>query len=212
MKHTLYAVLAMITFLICLSSCSSEQTYAEQREREINNISNFISKNNIQVIDENTFAQQGYTTGENQYVLFNNSGVYMNILESGPKDGTVLSKNGDKADVLVRYQEYNLNGDSIQTTNRIPLYGTLCDKFSVSNYYGTYVATFIYGLMYNYYKSSQVPGGWLVPLKYIKLGRLIEKDDRYATVRLIVPHDQGTSAASSGVYACYYFLMYEIDK
>ncbi|MBP3750525.1 MAG: DUF4827 domain-containing protein [Prevotella sp.] len=200
-----------MTLLTFLSSCSKEETYAEQREREIDNISNFISTNNIEVISEERFALQDYTTEENQYVLFNSNGVYMNILNDGPKAGTVLAE-GTSDDVLVRYQEYNINGDSIQTTNRIPLYGTLCDKFSVRNYYGTYIASYIYGRMSNYYGSTQVPSGWLVPLKYIKLGRLIEDDDRYATVRLIVPHDQGTSAASSGVYACYYFLTYEEDR
>ena len=154
--------------VMVFTSCRKEETYAEQREREINNISKFITKSNIEVISESKFAQQNYTTEENQYVLFNNSGVYMNILNKGPKNGIILAE-GKSDDVLVRYQEYNINGDSIQTTNRISLFGTLCDKLSVRNYYGTYIANFVYGRMANYYGSSQVPGGWLFPLKYIKL-------------------------------------------
>ena len=211
MKRIIQIACTLLMGVMVFTSCRKEETYAEQREREINNISKFITKNNIEVISESKFALQNYTTEENQYVLFNNSGVYMNILNKGPKNGIILAE-GKSDDVLVRYQEYNINGDSIQTTNRIALFGTLCDKFSVRNYYGTYIANFVYGRMANYYGSSQVPGGWLVPLKYIKLGRLIEDDDKYATVRLIVPHDQGTSAASSGVYACYYFLSYEEDR
>lgn len=193
------------------TSCSKEETYAEQRERELNSISSFISKNNIKVISEETFIDQDYTTESDQYVLFNNTGVYMNIIDKGPVKGTVMS-NGDSDEVLVRYQEYNLKGDSIQTTNRTPLYATLCDKFSVRNNSGTFIAQFIYGRMMSYYNSTQVPGGWLVPLRYIRLGRLINEDDHYATVRLIVPHDQGTSSASSGVYACYYYIEYEADR
>ena len=211
MKQIQSIVCAMLSCAMFLASCSKEETYAEQRERELNSISDFISKSNIQVISEQTFAEQGYTTAQNQYVLFNNTGVYMNIIDKGPATGSILTS-GDQGDVLVRYQEYNLKGDSIQTTNRIPLYATLCDKFNVSNNSGTFIASFIYGRMYSYYGSTSVPGGWLVPLKYIRLGRPVEDEDHYATVRLIVPHDQGTASANSGVYACYYYMEYEADR
>ncbi len=212
MNKIIYTIAAVISLITVFASCSKEETYAEQREREFSKIDEFISKNNIEVIDETQFKNQDYTTGENQYVRFNNTGVYMNIIDKGPADGKMLTKNNDYAEVLVRYQEYNINGDSIKTTNRTPAFATLCDKFTVSNYSGTYIASFIYGRMYNYYGSTTVPTGWLVPLKYIRFGRLVEEDDKYATVRLIVPHDQGTSAAVSGVYACYYYMTYELDR
>ena len=207
-----------------LTSCTKEKTYAEQRERELDNISAFIAKNNIKVISEKTFKDQGYTTESDQYVLFNNSGVYMNIVEKGPSEGKVLSKSGDRCELLVRYSERNLNGDSIQSTNLAPLYATLPDKISVRNNSGTFIAQFIYGRMLSYYGSKSVPGGWLVPLNYIRLGRIIhpinDSDvdeagnlivDSRAIVRLIVPHDQGTARATSGVYACFYYLEYELD-
>ena len=212
MNKIIYTIATIISLVTIFASCSKQETYAEQREREFNKIDEFISKNKIEVIDENTFKSQDYTTKENQYVKFNNTGVYMNIIDKGPSEGKILSKNGDYAEVLVRYQEYNINGDSIKTTNRTSAFATLCDKFTVSNYSGTYIASFVYGRMYNYYGSKNVPNGWLAPMKYIRLGRLIDEGDNYATVRLIVPHDQGTSAAVSGVYACYYYMTYELDR
>ena len=63
--------------------------------------------------------------------------------------------------------------------------------------------------MYMAYGSASVPAGWLVPLSYIRLGRLVEEGDELAKVRLIVPHDQGHSYASQGVYACFYELTYQ---
>jgi hypothetical protein len=140
------------------------------------------------------------------------SGMMFTYGKQGSDVAWLMRGSGDNAEVLVRYQEYNINGDSIKTTNRTPAFATLCDKFSVNNYQGTYIASFIYGRMYNYYGSKTVPGGWLVPLKYIRLGRPVYEDDKYATVRLIVPHDQGTAAAVSGVYACYYYMTYEVDR
>ena len=211
MNRYLNAIVYTLLAVMFFASCSKEETYAEQRRRELSSISDFISKNNIKVISEQQFAEQGYLTDEDQYVLFSRTGVYMNIIDDGPEAGKFL-QNGSTEDVLVRYSERNLKGDSIQTTNRLPLYANLCDKFSVRNNSGTFIATFVYGRMRNYYNSTTVPGGWLVPLKYIKLGRLIEDDDHYATVRLIVPHDQGTPAASTGVYACFYYMEYQADR
>ena len=211
MNRYLNTIVYTLMAVMLLASCSKEETYAEQRERELSSISDFISKNNIKVISEQQFAEQGYTTEEDQYVAFSNTGVYMNIIDNGPAKGTILA-NGNSEDVLVRYSERNLKGDSIQTTNRLPLYANLCDKFSVRNNSGTFIARFIYGRMLNYYSSTTVPGGWLVPLKYIRLGRLTEDDDHYATVRLIVPHDQGTTSASTGVYACFYYMEYQADR
>ncbi|MBO5614390.1 MAG: DUF4827 domain-containing protein [Prevotella sp.] len=211
MKQPIYVIIYALLIVTVMASCKKEETYAEQREREISSINNFISKNKIQVISEQQFIDQGYVTEEAQYVKFNNTGVYMNIIDKGPIGGTILA-NGKSEDVLVRYQEYNLKGDSIKTTNRTPTFANLCDKFSVRNNSGTFVASFVYGVMRNTYKSTSVPGGWLIPLKYIRLGRIIEDEDRYATVRLIVPHEQGTAAASTGVYACYYYMEYQADR
>ena len=53
-----------------------------------------------------------------------------------------------------------------------------------------------------------MPSGWLVPFTYINLGR-IPKGEETALVRLIVPHTQGQSDASSNVYPCLYELSLE---
>lgn len=46
----------------------------------------------------------------------------------------------------------------------------------------------------------------MIPLSYINLGR---NTADLAEVRLIVPHDQGTQAASQSVYPTYYEISYE---
>lgn len=209
----LHIILSLLLAVCFVASCSDTETYAEQRERELNAINNFISKNNIEVISEDKFHAQGDTTyhtnGKNQYVYFSNSGVYMQIVEYGPKsNGGILAK-GKSANVLVRYYERNINGDSIKTTNLDVLHVGLPDKFTVRNVSGSFIASFVYGVMKSTYGSTSVPGGWLVPLTYIRLGREKEKTDKLAEVKLIVQHDQGTAAAVTGVYACFYDMIYE---
>jgi hypothetical protein len=68
------------------------------------------------------------------------------------------------------------------------------------------------GMMQAYHSSTSVPGGWLVPLNYINVGRPEKEDDQIAKVRLIVPHSQGTADASSTVFPCYYEITYERVK
>ncbi len=57
----------------------------DQLERETEAINSFIVKKRINVISEEQFAKQGNTTDatKNQYVLFPNTGVYMQIVEKG---------------------------------------------------------------------------------------------------------------------------------
>lgn len=213
MKKIISILVALIIIVLTFSSCTSEETYAEQRDREISSISSFIAKNNLKVIDEKTFINQGCTTAQDEYVLFDGSGVYMNIVSKGT-DGEPLAK-GKAEDILVRYQETNItNSDGTQSNNMEPLYTNLCDKFNVRNQSGTFIAKYIYGVIVNTYGSQQVPSGWLVPLRYINLGRGDSKDEngKLATVRLIVPHDQGTAYAASGVYAYYYYITYQLDR
>ena len=70
MNKIIYSIATVISLIAIFASCSKQETYAEQREREFNKIDEFISKNKIEVIDENTFKSQDYTTKENQYVKF----------------------------------------------------------------------------------------------------------------------------------------------
>lgn len=212
MKKILYTLILAIISVSALTSCDNTETYAEQKEREMGAINDYIIKHGIKVISENDFHANGDKTdlSRNEYVLFNSTGVYMQIIEQGC--GEKL-KNGESAEVLCRFKEYNVNGDSLQLTNMgILSDATLCDIMTVKNTTGTFNATFIKGRMMNCYGSSQVPGGWLVPLTYINLGRPQTEDEEIAHVRIIVPHDQGQAYATTSVYACEYDITYMRGK
>ena len=86
------------------------------------------------------------------------------------------------------------------------------DKMYVTRNGTTITAIFESGMMQNYHSSTSVPGGWLIPLNYINVGRPEKEGDEIAKVRLIVPHSQGTADASSTVYPCYYEISYERVK
>ena len=111
--------------------------------------------------------------------------------------------------VLCRFDEYNLLTDSLQLSNNVLIYAGDYDKFSVKNTSGTYSASFVYGVMMTWYKSSSVPAGWLAPLPYINIGRQDSEDSEVAKVNIIVPHTQGHKSASAGVYPCYYEITYQ---
>ena len=56
---------------------------------------------------------------------------------------------------------------------------------------------------------TNVPEGWIVPLSYIRLGRIANENDELAKVRLIVPHSMGHTESNDRIYACYYEITYE---
>lgn len=209
MKKILYILLCAVV-AVTMTSCDDVETYAEQRDAERAAISKYLVDHKIKVIPEKDFLANDTTTdvSKNEYVLFESSGVYMQIVNRGC--GEILKK-GESADVLSRFKEYNVNGDSLQLTNMSLTTGYLCDKYNVKNTSGSFTASFntSSSLMYLAYSSASVPAGWLIPLSYIRLGRPAEEGDEIAKVRLIVPHDQGHQYASKGVYACYYELSYQ---
>lgn len=224
MKKILYIVLLAVIG-ISMYSCQDYETYAEQRDYERSRISAFINDPDmgeiagkpVKVITEEEFLANDTVTDttKNEFVLFDNTGIYMQIVNRGC--GTIL-KNGESTTVLTRFKEYNINADSLQLTNiNWVAYQNLYEKFDVRNVTGTFYASFsktedgtgYQSLMYQAYSSASVPAAWLVPLTYIRLGRPSKEGESVAKVRLIVPHDQGTSNASSSVYACYYELTYE---
>ena len=205
-------------------SCDDEETYADRREKENQQIQNFLNTGvsltdtnsdtysinvpgGINVISESDFAAKGYTTdvSRNEYVLFNSSGVYMQILRKGP--GKPLAE-GETATVLVRYTEYDIASAYIRSTNVLNSYAVMPDVMTCSNSYGTIQASFLSGVMKNTYDTSTVPAGWLIPLKYINLGRQESEDEEVARVRVIVPSTQGQINASANVYACFYDISY----
>lgn len=205
-KFILFAFAAIFT----LMSCDDTESYADQKKKERAAINSYITNNKIKVISENEFFAQDTTTdvSKNEYVLFDNTGVYMQIIREGC--GEKL-KDGETATVLCRFSEWNLLTDSLQLTNDILGLAAQVDKMSVKNTSGTFKASFIKGssVMYSVYGTASVPSGWLVPLTYIKLGRPSNPDEEIAKVKLIVPHTQGQQYATSGVYPCLYEITYQ---
>lgn len=211
MKKALYTLFFSLVACVAFVSCNETETYAEQRDRELNAIQEYIKKNNINVISESDFISNGMVTDtlKNEYVLFNSSGVYMQILSKGKGLGKML-EDGESANVLVRFVEWNINGDSLQSFNEgYSLLANSVDKMTVKNTSGTFNATFVYGIMKSRYNSTSVPTGWLVPLSYVNLVRIDSEEAELAHVKIILPHDQGHAYAQTGVYACEYEMTYE---
>ncbi len=212
MKKLFHALL-LSTGLLAIASCNDSQSYADQVKQERSAINAYIAKHRIKVISEAQFLANGEKTDttEREFVLFESSGVYMQIINKGC--GKKIEK-GEKADVLCRFSEWNLLKDTLQLSSFDPRFSGWVDKMSVTNTSGTFTATFsgTSGLMYRAYQrtsGTSVPSGWLTPLRYIKVGRPATKKDTLAHVRLIVPHDRGHGAASSSVTPYLYEITYQ---
>ncbi len=206
-KFILFAFAAIFT----LMSCDDTESYADQKKKERAAINSYITKNKIKVISESEFFEQDTTTdvSKNEYVLFDNTGVYMQIIREGC--GEKL-KDGETATVLCRFTEWNLLTDSLQLANNIGASEfNHPDIMIVKNTSGTFKASFVAGssVMYFIYRSRSVPAGWLTPLTYIKIGRPANPGEEIAKVKLIVPHTQGHQYATSGVYPCLYEITYQ---
>jgi len=199
-------LIALLSFC-CLTSfvaCNDYETYGDKKEKERKAIRHFISDSLITVISETQFHNQGDVTDitQNEFVYLDNTGVYMQIVEKGC--GTPL-RDGENSDLLMRFVEINILDTTI-------VYNTLSpydpDVMNVRRSGTTYTASFTDGVMRETYGES-VPAGLLVPLKYINVGRERTADDRISKVRLIVPHTQGHSIASSYVYPYYYEISFK---
>lgn len=215
----LNSILAIAATVLLLVSCSKTETYQEKRDKEIAAINSFIAEKGIKVISEETFFAQDSMTDatKNEYVLFEASGVYMQIVRKGC--GQKLCK-GETATVLCRFSEYNLKlgADSLSLSNEFYINDELKDSYivnpdrmTITNSSGSYSGNFdttsymylAYGLSTG---STVVLSGWLVPFAYINLGRPAEDGDQPAKVRLIVPHKEGHLTASSSVTPYFYEL------
>ncbi len=225
MKKFLFAMIAFAA-VFSFAACDDNETYADQRNRERDSINAFLRNEKITVISEAVFKQRfeagvtltDTTSGKNEYVLFESNGVYMQVIDQGC--GDYIHK-GETTDVLVRFDEYNLNTEaricdnSLQLSNNVPAYSYYTDKMSVTNTSGTFSAAFdtSTSLMATAYNSSSysgttgyVPSGWLTPFSWVKIGRGNGEGEKVAHVRLLVPHTYGTTQASGSVYACLYDL------
>lgn len=215
-----YILLA--TTALSLAACNNEDTYTDRLERQRNQITAFLNRgatvtdpatgdtllhvpSGIKVISEMEFLKDTTTdVSQNEYVYLERNGVYMQIVRRGP--GTTLGIN-DPRTVICRYTEYNVAGDSLQTSNVNATHVANPDVFQVVLQAGTFTASFTKGLMLSAY-GANVPSGWLVPLSYIKLGRQTTADGGIAKVRVILPHDQGHTHAKSDVIPYFYEISY----
>jgi hypothetical protein len=228
MKKTLF-ILPLFVFLAgLLSSCKQGETYADQKDKEYKAIQTFLDRNitvrdedgnvvcnvgKINTITEKQFLDQDSTTDleKNEYVLFQNSGIYMQIVRKGT--GEKLEE-GKTARIICRFIEFNILADSIQLRNDVYYWHSSPDIMKISNNYGSFAAEFDTeinggGAMFNKYGTVSVPNGWLTPFKYIRIGRQTNEDDGIAKVRLIVPHSEGQASAASNVYPCFYELTFQ---
>ena len=228
MKKTTFILLALIMLAWGFASCSKTETYAEQKEKEYKAIQSFLKRDivvrdedgnvvcnvgKIEPISEEQFIEQDFTTDltKNEYVLFQNSGVYMQIVRKGT--GEKL-ESGKTARVICRFVEFNILGDSIQLRNDVYYWHPNPDIMKITNNSGSFTANFDTeinggGAMYLQYGSTSVPSGWLIPFSYINIGRQDSPEEGIAKVRLIVPHSEGQTSAVSNVYPCFYELTFQ---
>ena len=224
----LFGILPLILAAgMVLSACGSEdKTYGEQKEQERNVVQSFINRNvvmkigadtlldlgKIKVITEEQFEKQDSTTdlAANEFVLFANTGIYMQIVREGA--GKRIGK-GENRRLICRFWEYNIMGDSLQLTNRLPNYATRPEYLNISNNSGNISGSFDLtmptgSLINSTYGDTNVPDGWLKSLEYLRVGAQTSDETRIAKVRLIVPHSSGHSHAIAGVYPCFYELTF----
>ena len=105
-KIQLSLLFVVCTVALGLQSCNNGKTYAEMKEEEADAIEHFKSKLTDSIgatfISENQFIAQDSMTKANEFVLFDESGVYMNISYKG--DGDKVLKDGNHY-MLTRFME-----------------------------------------------------------------------------------------------------------
>lgn len=229
MKKILLFMAALGMIASFLPSCDDGKTYAEMKEEEADAIDAWIASHDYQIISEDQFYAQDTLTDDNEFVLFEESGVYMNIVQKGPTDdngkykGSVLPDGS--YEILSRFVEIAMKdcespsmavGDTLLANMKLyglPTYELYPETYNLTISGTSYSAAFTsqssYG-MYASYGTTSVPSGWLVPLKYVKPART-QSASQVARVRILCPHSEGTSTASQYVYPCYYEITYNLN-
>lgn len=209
MRKAILGVLSLLC-IVMFVACNDYETYGEKKDKEREAINQFIADSAIVVINQAQFVSQGNTTNleRNEFVYLDNSGVYMQIVRKGCGNPVA---DGETTVLLVRFYEQCIQDTLAIFNDASPLEP---DYMTVSRSGSTYSGTFTSGRWYSTYVSSYsgtatVPNGLLVPFPYINVGRPRTADDAIAKVRLIVPHSQGHTMASSYVYAYYYEITFE---
>lgn len=219
MKKLFYLSVLLYALSFGFQSCNDGKTYAEMKEEEADAINKFILENNIKVISEKEFIENDTVTKENEFVLFDKSGVYMNIQYRG--DGEILKEG--RYNISSRFLEICIKdveelkisaGDTLAHN----IYSPYSENFLLTiSSSGSYTASFTdlaQSSMYSYYETADFPSGWLVPFAYLKMKSYISAppSDKIARVRLIVPHSEGTASfATRYVYPCYYEITYDLN-
>lgn len=203
MKKLSILFFSLLALALFMQSCDDNKTYAEMLKEEKKLIQRFIEERGINVITAEQFADQDSTTdiSKNQFVLFKDNGVYMQIVNKGK--GRVAEDNDV---ILTRFKEINLSsGDSISTLD----YSSMTDEFRFRKNAYQVTATFTnVGGLYQTYGSPSVPAGWLIPLEYVKIPSNAGSDR--PVVRVIAPAKMGQSDAIKFTYPCYYELTYQL--
>ena len=203
--------LVFVLGIIGFQSCDDSKTYAELKEEEREAIKRFIEVENIKVIDEDTYTEQDSVTNvsENEFVFFDESGVYMQIIERGKGEKMQEGRH----EILARYLETKITAEGEKDTlsyNTDSYWYPHPDVFFVTKSANYYSASFDgNAAMVEVHGSSSVPAGWLIPFNHLRVGREISARSK---IRLIVPHSQGSSSASSAVAPCYYEITYQLSR
>ncbi len=205
-----FSIFVTACVLLSMISCNDTETYAERKARETDQINAFLAERHIQVILLDDFLKDSITnnpeTGPdktlNEYVLFPESGVYVQIIRRGT--GKVIADNENRM-LNVRYLEYNI---ATADTVDMNLYKNDPDVMKCSRTGDYYSASFISGSMLKY--GPSVPTGWIVPMPFLKPDVL--NGPSSAKVNLIVPHDKGNSTAMNAVQPYYYELIISSQK
>ncbi len=218
MKKLFYLSALIYVLTLGLQSCNNGKTYAEMKEEEADAINKFILENDIKVISEKEFIENDNITAENEFVLFDKSGVYMNIQYRG--DGEILKEG--RYNISSRFIEICIKdvsdmqitaGDTLASNRYSPYSENFLLTVGSSGSYSASFTDMAQSAMYEAYSTSAVPNGWLVPFAYLKMKSYISAapSDKIARVRLIVPHSEGTSYATQYVYPCYYEITYDLN-
>lgn len=204
MKKIVHLLFALLAVGATFQACDDTETYADMKEKEREAIEAYIKSEGIKVISLEQFYAQDSTTdvSQNEYVLFKDNGVYMQILRKG--EGKPIA-DGVRMELIARYYEVNIKEMDTLTGN--PFDSSNPDKLTVENKSGNYSGSFTAGYMLSAY-GSPVPSGWMVPLPYLRFKKTLPGND-IPKVRLIVPHSEGQSTASSYVYPCLYDISYQ---
>jgi hypothetical protein len=202
------ALLFIATAIVVFASCNKYETYGDMKEKERNAINKFIADSSFTIISEETFTKNGNVTdlSKKEFVKLDKSGIYMQIVRKGC--GSMI-KDGETLNLMCRFKERNILTDSLTVYNNIDVLASVPDIMRVSRESGTFTASFTSGMMYNAYQSQSVPAGWLIPLSYINVGRQTKPDEEISKVRLIIPHTQGHTYASSNVIPFYYEITFQ---